>query len=290
MWEAIAYVSSGVTLIAFIAATVAWVYKAKSEERERLIRTAKPEQRADLVRNALEFFHVESSGLTKEQQYKLALEQIHARARRFKVTAVVVCFLAVVAAVVTVYAITENRTVAPGPLKTENETRFDVKFGNIKFFKIGEKIRAELVLHAIPLTKRNEEAATIFAGMIVVHNEELFEINRDSSTLTCQETKSCLTARVFREYQDNPLIVRGGDLDPINITSVFDLPASVKLIRIYWEFYQKEANDHNLCVIDNSKQSPKEGIPFLKVVTKGGAETKDVCWKATDVTIVRVET
>jgi len=94
MWQAITLVSSGLTLTAFLAAVVAWVYKSKADERERLIRTAKLDQRADLVRNALEFFDVDTAGLTKEQQYNIAIEQIHARAHRFKLVAALVCFLA----------------------------------------------------------------------------------------------------------------------------------------------------------------------------------------------------
>jgi hypothetical protein len=113
MWEAIAFVSSGVTLTAFLAAVVAWAYKTKAEERERLIRTAKPDQRADLVRNALEIFHVDTTGLTREQQYSLAIEQIRARAQRLKVVAALVCFLSVVAAAVALFAIAGNKTTSP---------------------------------------------------------------------------------------------------------------------------------------------------------------------------------
>lgn len=108
MWEAIAYVSSGFTLAAFLAAVVAWSFKAKVDERERLIRTAKPEERADLVRNTLEFFHVDATKLTKDLQYKVVLEQIHARSQRFRMVSVVICFLAAIAAVVAIYAMTER--------------------------------------------------------------------------------------------------------------------------------------------------------------------------------------
>lgn len=115
MWEAIAYVSSGVTLTAFLAAVVAWSYKAKTEERERLIRAAKPEQRADLVRNALEFFHVDATRLNRDQQFALAIEQIHARAQRFKIAAAVICFLALVAAAIAAYAIATSKVGARTP-------------------------------------------------------------------------------------------------------------------------------------------------------------------------------
>ncbi len=108
MWQAIAYVSSGLTLAAFVAAVIARILKSKLEERERLIRAADGADRADLVRNALEFFNVEAADLTKEQQFKIALEQIEARGRRFAISAAVICFLAVVAALATAFAIALN--------------------------------------------------------------------------------------------------------------------------------------------------------------------------------------
>jgi hypothetical protein len=96
MWEAIAYVSSGITLVAFIAALIAWSVKWKSEEHERLIRTAKESDRAALVRNALEFLNVDTAGLTQEYQFKLAIEQINLRGQRFKISSAVICFMALV--------------------------------------------------------------------------------------------------------------------------------------------------------------------------------------------------
>ena len=94
MWESIQYVTSSLTLVAFLASVIAWAFKSKSEERERLIKTTSEEQRAELVRLALQFFDVDTAGLTREQRYELALAQIHARARRFRTTAIVVCIVA----------------------------------------------------------------------------------------------------------------------------------------------------------------------------------------------------
>src|ERR1022692_677762 len=79
-WDAIKYVGLGLTLAAFVVAAIAWLLKSKSEEKERLIDLAKDEERAGLVRDALEFFSVDTAGLTKAQEYQLALEQIRARA------------------------------------------------------------------------------------------------------------------------------------------------------------------------------------------------------------------
>ncbi|MDB6024135.1 MAG: hypothetical protein JWM68_358 [Verrucomicrobiales bacterium] len=105
MWQAIQYVGSAITLIAFIAATVAWIFKVKVQKEERLIKLARVDERTELVRDALEFFRVDTANLSKEQQFKIAFEQIHARAQRFKIAAIVVCIIAVLAAIVTIYTI-----------------------------------------------------------------------------------------------------------------------------------------------------------------------------------------
>jgi len=119
-WEAIKYVGSGLTLAAFVVAAIAWILKSKSEERERLIDLAKEDERADLVRDALEFFRVDASGLTKAQQYQLALEQIRERAHRFRIIAIVVCIIAVLGTAVALYALTR-----PPPAASESKRSAD---------------------------------------------------------------------------------------------------------------------------------------------------------------------
>jgi hypothetical protein len=113
MWVAIQYVTSGLTLVAFLVAVIAWVYKSKSEERERLIQAAPEDTRPDLVHSALEFFDVNTVGLTRGQKYDLALVQIHARAQRFRTIAIVVCILAVILAGVSAYAISQTGSKLP---------------------------------------------------------------------------------------------------------------------------------------------------------------------------------
>jgi hypothetical protein len=110
VWEAIGYVSSGVSLVAFVVAVAAWLYKSQSESKERLIQQAAEADRAELVKHTLEFFHVETKGLTKQQQAEVALEQIRARTERFRIVAIVVCFLSVVAGGVSVYAISHDES------------------------------------------------------------------------------------------------------------------------------------------------------------------------------------
>jgi hypothetical protein len=105
MWKAITYVSSGITLIAFICAVAAWIYRTKILERERTIRLAPENARSALVERTLEFFSVDTVGLTRQQKYDLALHQIHARAARFRTTAIVIVIIAFLASGVGAFAI-----------------------------------------------------------------------------------------------------------------------------------------------------------------------------------------
>jgi len=117
MWESIQYVTTGLTLVTFGIAVAAWVYKSKSEAKERLIKSAPELYRADLVRRTLEFFDIEADALTKEQRFRLALEQINARKERFKTTSVVVCIIALILASISAYAIHKSASTFPDNIK-----------------------------------------------------------------------------------------------------------------------------------------------------------------------------
>jgi hypothetical protein len=70
-------------------------------ERER-ISSAPEADRAALVAKTLEFFDVDARGLTKDQQFGIATDQIDARMERFRIIALVVVTLAVIGAVTSV--------------------------------------------------------------------------------------------------------------------------------------------------------------------------------------------
>lgn len=117
MWAIIAYVSSGFTLAAFVTAIVAWVLKVKSEEKGRLIASAKTEIKAKLVQNTLEFFHVETKNLTEAHRFRIAMEQIRNRTNRFRTIAFLIGFLAIIAASLSAYAIDKlNKNPPPSPI------------------------------------------------------------------------------------------------------------------------------------------------------------------------------
>ena len=105
MWEAIQYISSDLTLLAFIVAVASWTYKRSPERALRLIETAEEGNRATLVRSALEVLDIDTARLTNRQLCQLAIELIRARVERFRITAIVVCVLALILAAVSVVAV-----------------------------------------------------------------------------------------------------------------------------------------------------------------------------------------
>ena len=75
-WEAIQYVTSGLTLVAFVAAVVAWIGKSAIRRQENLIKSAKLEDRGRLVEMALEGFQVSTSDLTGDQKFQLLMKYL----------------------------------------------------------------------------------------------------------------------------------------------------------------------------------------------------------------------
>jgi hypothetical protein len=115
IWNAIALVTSGLTLAAFFAAVGAWVYRLKILEKEKLIKSASEGDRAALVASALEFFDVETGNLTKQQQFEIALVQIHARARRFLITSMLIAVVSLLAAGLAAFAFVTSTNGATPP-------------------------------------------------------------------------------------------------------------------------------------------------------------------------------
>jgi type I restriction-modification system DNA methylase subunit len=74
------------------------------EEKKAEIHAKKPklsDKEVDALVKKLEFFHVDTAGLTKAQQHELAMEQIRARSKRFSQALVLLALTMVLAAAVT---------------------------------------------------------------------------------------------------------------------------------------------------------------------------------------------
>lgn len=88
MWQAISYITSGLTLAAFIIACGAAAYRRNILHKERQIEAAPSAQRARLVEAELAHFSVDTSNLTRDQQYAIAMAQIQGRAQQFRLVVV----------------------------------------------------------------------------------------------------------------------------------------------------------------------------------------------------------
>src|SRR5437763_11444133 len=98
MWQAIPFVSGGATLLAFLAAIGALVYRTRARRERELINSADEKDRARLVEHVLETFVIETGSLTREQKHDLAIRQLNARMQRYWIAALVVVTLALVGA------------------------------------------------------------------------------------------------------------------------------------------------------------------------------------------------
>ena len=105
MWSAITRVTTGFTLIAFIVAVTAWVYRSSLLYRARLIESAPPCERTPLVERALDLMLLDSAGLTREQKYLLIRQHIAARERRVRAVILAGSLVAVLLAALAAYAI-----------------------------------------------------------------------------------------------------------------------------------------------------------------------------------------
>jgi hypothetical protein len=106
-WQAIQYVSSSLTLAAFIAAAIVWFLTQKNQEERKRIQTAPEADRSRLVAKTLEIFDVDVSRLPEPQQFAIAMRQINARIERFRLIVVVVLAFGICGTVLSAYTISK---------------------------------------------------------------------------------------------------------------------------------------------------------------------------------------
>lgn len=127
-WNSIAYVSSAITLVAFLAAIAAWVYRNSLLRTQNLIDKAPKDKKAQLIAQTLESFNPNHEELlkklTKDQLHVLAMRQLQDNATKFKIRAIVVTIIAVLTAAVSIYALSTQagKTDVPGSTPTATPT------------------------------------------------------------------------------------------------------------------------------------------------------------------------
>jgi hypothetical protein len=77
IWQAVQYVTGGLTFLTFIAAIALYGYRTRTRGQEQLLKSFSDDAgRVAAVQRALEYFDVDTAGLTKDQRYELALAQM----------------------------------------------------------------------------------------------------------------------------------------------------------------------------------------------------------------------
>jgi hypothetical protein len=101
LFEAAKNIGTGLGLVAFIVATVAYVYRSRLAQRKALIESAPAEERSRLLEVVLrDFSVVPVESLSKEQRYQLVIKLIDERRERFHIAALVAVGLAVLLTIV----------------------------------------------------------------------------------------------------------------------------------------------------------------------------------------------
>src|SRR6266446_7060204 len=162
MWQALQYVGTGLSLVAFIVAALLLAYRARLTNRAEIIKSAPEKERLDAIATTAEFFRVDVSGLTRVQQQDIALTQIHARARRDLLLAGVSLTVAILLAAIAIAAIWASKPAGPpsvvnpsGPvIAAGRDITGAVNIG------LDEKQVAQRVAEALkPLTDQQEKLA-----------------------------------------------------------------------------------------------------------------------------------
>ncbi|MEH3125552.1 hypothetical protein [Agrobacterium cavarae] len=82
MNAAIPYVTSGLTLVAFIAATIAYVWRANLKSAERRIESAPAENRQQVIETVAEWIGVDLQHIPQSQRAAIVLKQLELKADR----------------------------------------------------------------------------------------------------------------------------------------------------------------------------------------------------------------
>jgi len=120
-WQAIGQVTSVLTLAAFSISALAAVARVSLKSKEKQLLAAPEEQRPALIQAIHDSFlvpagPVDTARLTPDQAFSLLLQQVRDRARRFYVVALLIAFIALLAAATTAFAYSRAQgAIAPLP-------------------------------------------------------------------------------------------------------------------------------------------------------------------------------
>lgn len=169
----------------------------------------------------------------------------------------------------------------------ENIVGFSVEIVDVTFRKVNnEKSRAYIDLLIKSDSNNNETVGSLIYGLVMLHDESKVNITgRTQATREeCHELTSCLKSNNQLASEKDPILIRGGN-DPTReqIIVEFDQTESLKDVRVYVAYYQRETRRGGICTKDKSKISPETGIPYLKEISSSGLiEEETRCFYSRD--------
>jgi len=168
---------------------------------------------------------------------------------------------------------------------TAKGAKFDSELRkNVQFIKLDNaRSRAYLEWELFPTTKDSKEGATVFAGIVVLHDEAKTSDGIGTATeKSCEETPSCIGSYVFEDFAMRPVFVRGG-AERVVLRTPVDFRGFPKTIRVWWEFYQREGDANGLrCGVDHERGGPKQGLPPLAMYDSQNKKVGDICYSSAD--------
>ena len=170
----------------------------------------------------------------------------------------------------------------------EGQARFDSKIATdgvkLSTTNTGQN-QVQIAWNLFSLSKQENQDATIFTGLVTVHDADKLGSGQGDSKVTdktCEETKSCLGAYYFDELDKRPWLIRSNSLTGVNTPSIaVNLKYKPKRMKIWWEFYQREINGIDICGFDNAHRAPSDGIPVLARF-HDGEKIDGMCFGSTD--------
>lgn len=159
--------------------------------------------------------------------------------------------------------VTYRAYIKPTPSASNFDTKIATK--HIKIFPRPDgSARIQLGIRFFPLSAQSAEGATVFTGVVNIHDQEKIKKAGlgEHTSATCAQIPSCVGGVVLSSLANNPLLVKSGGpgFDHILTVDVKYVPAVMK---VWWEFYQREASNGGVCGFDNLQPAPPEGIPNL---------------------------
>jgi hypothetical protein len=95
-------VTTPIALIAFIVAAAFYAYRTSLLQKRKALAGLPASDKIIAVEATLASFRIDTTGLSNAKKFDLAMAQIRARAQRFLIGSIVVCFLAVLTTVVSI--------------------------------------------------------------------------------------------------------------------------------------------------------------------------------------------